>query len=71
VLPREEAIAAGWFGPVGAATLDRIGDVVVALRGDAAVVRTIAEPVISGMPGQHGSLSAAEELVPLLVSGPS
>jgi hypothetical protein len=71
VLPRDEAIAAGWFGPVGAATVERIGDVVMAARGTAAVVRTIAEPVISGMPGQHGSLSAAEELVPLLVSGPS
>jgi hypothetical protein len=71
VLPRDAAIEAGWFGPVGAATIDRIGDVVMAARGTAAVVRSIAEPVISGMPGQHGSLSAAEELVPLLVSGPA
>src|SRR3954468_10213801 len=71
VLPREAAIAAGWFGPVGAATFDRTARCVPPARGTAAILRTVAEPVISGMPGQHGSLTAAEELVPLLVSGPS
>jgi hypothetical protein len=67
VVPGEQAIADGWFGPVGPHVVDRIGDVVVAARGTASVTRTVAEPVISRLPGQHGSLSAEEQLVPLLV----
>lgn len=70
VLPRDEAIDAGWFGPVEVHR-PRIGDVVVAARGNAGVIRSVAEPVISRMPGQHGSLTAAEQLVPLLVHGPA
>jgi len=50
---------------------DRIGDVVVAARGSAAVTRTVAEPVISKLPGQHGSLSAEEQLIPLLLHRPA
>ncbi|WP_252439920.1 alkaline phosphatase family protein [Pseudonocardia humida] len=71
VLPRAEAVARNWFGPVAERTTERIGDIVVATRGTAAVTRSEAEPVISGMPGQHGSLTPAEQLVPLLLSGPS
>jgi Type I phosphodiesterase / nucleotide pyrophosphatase len=67
VVPGEQAVAEGWFGPLGPHVAERIGDVVVAARGSAAGVRTVAEPVISGMPGHHGSLSPEEELVPLLV----
>jgi type I phosphodiesterase/nucleotide pyrophosphatase len=67
VVPGEQAIADGWFGPLGPHVVDRIGDVVVAARGSAAVTRTVAEPVISGLPGQHGSLSAEEQLVPFLI----
>lgn len=65
VLSREQAIEEGWFGPVAAHLADRIGDVVVAMRGTAAVIRTRGEPVLSRLPGQHGSLTAAEQLVPL------
>lgn len=68
VLPRDEAVGRGWFGPVAEAFRDRIGDVVMAARGTAAVVRSIAEPHISKLPGQHGSLSAEEQLVPLLLA---
>ena len=68
VVPGEQAIAEGWFGPVDPRMRARIGDVVAAARGGTAVVRTEAEPFISGMPGQHGSLTAAEQLVPLLVA---
>jgi hypothetical protein len=70
VVPGEQAVAEGWFGPLVPHVVDRIGDVVVAARGSAAVVRTVAEPVISGMPGQHGSLTAEEQLVPLLLHPP-
>jgi hypothetical protein len=65
VVPGEQAVADGWFGPVAPSLRDRIGDVVVAARGTAAVIRSAAEPDISRCVGQHGSLSSAEQLVPL------
>ncbi|TCO62437.1 alkaline phosphatase family protein [Actinocrispum wychmicini] len=67
VVPREEAIEAGWFGP---RVLDRvrarIGDIVVATTGTAVVVRSGVEPMFTQMAGQHGSLTATEQLIPLL-----
>ena len=39
--------------------------------GSAAVTRTVAEPVIAQLPGQHGSLSAEEQLIPLLLHRPA
>jgi hypothetical protein len=71
VVSRDEAVAAGWFGALGEHVAPRIGDVVVAMRGTAGVTRTVAEPVLSTLPGQHGSLSPAEQLVPFLVAGPA
>ncbi|MCE3550530.1 alkaline phosphatase family protein [Pseudonocardia sp. RS11V-5] len=68
IVTRDEAVAAAWFGPLGPHVADRIGDLVVAMRGPAGVVRTVAEPVLAGLPGQHGSLTAEEQLVPLLVA---
>jgi Type I phosphodiesterase / nucleotide pyrophosphatase len=68
VVSGEQAVAEGWFGPLAAHAADRIGEVVVAMRGTAAVVRSGAEPDLSKLPGQHGSLSAEEQLVPLLVA---
>jgi hypothetical protein len=71
VVPGEHAVADGWFGlPVAPHARDRIGDVVVAARGGTAVIRSRMERFISRMPGQHGSLTADEQLVPLLVAGP-
>ncbi len=67
VVPRDQAVAEGWFGPLGPHLASRIGDVVVAARGTAAVIRSEAEPYISRLPGQHGSLSTEEQLVPLLI----
>lgn len=63
----EQAVAEGWFGAVADGMRTRIGDVVVAMRGGAAIVRSEAEPLISRMTGQHGSLTPEEQLVPLLV----
>jgi hypothetical protein len=71
VVPGEQAVAEGWFGPVAAHVRDRIGDVVVAARGGTAVVRSVGEPLLARMPGQHGSLTADEQLVPLLLAGPA
>jgi hypothetical protein len=63
---RDEAIDAGWFGPVEPAMSDRIGDVVAAARGPSAVVATVAEPRESRLVGMHGSLTASEQRVPML-----
>jgi hypothetical protein len=68
VVTQEQALAEGWFGRVAEHVRDRIGDLVVATRGNAAVVRSVAEPFLATMPGQHGSLSKAEQLVPLLLA---
>ena len=67
VLTREEAIGRGWFGPVEPLVLPRLGDVVVACRGDHAVVSTVDFAYESTLIGLHGSLTADEMLIPLLV----
>lgn len=69
VISREEAIAAGWFGDrVSDEVRPRIGDVVAAARGSAAVVRRTVEPLLSSLIGHHGSLTSAEQRVPLLLA---
>lgn len=69
VAGRAEAVAAGWFGPmVAPAVLDRIGDVVVAARDRHGVVLSAAEPRETAMVGHHGSLTPADQLVPLLLT---
>jgi hypothetical protein len=67
VVSRDEAISEGWFGPVDPAMAPRIGDVVAAAAGGTAIVATQAEPLESSLIGMHGSLTTAEQLVPLLV----
>ena len=66
VVTREEAVAAGWFGPVEPGLLGRIGDVLAVPRGELAIVASSAEPLESKLVGMHGSLIPAEQLVPLL-----
>ncbi len=69
VRSREEAVAAGWFGhTVSDRVLPRIGDVVAAARGRFAMVRGLAEAVETSLLGQHGSLTTAEQLVPLALA---
>ena len=69
VVSREEAIAAGWFGArIGDDVRPRIGDVVAAARGSAAMVRRTVEPMESSLIGHHGSLTSAEQRVPLLLA---
>lgn len=68
---REEAIAAGWFGPVvDDHVRGRIGDLVVAARTPFAVVRSRVSPRVSSLIGHHGSLTPEEQLIPLLVYRP-
>ncbi|MEU3448274.1 nucleotide pyrophosphatase/phosphodiesterase family protein [Streptomyces thermolilacinus] len=67
VAGREEAIDAGWFGPhIDERVLGRIGDVVAAAHDDVALTASLAEPHESAMAGMHGSMTPAEQLVPLL-----
>ncbi|MCW2638485.1 MAG: type phosphodiesterase/nucleotide pyrophosphatase [Dactylosporangium sp.] len=68
VVPREEAVAAGWFGPVPEDHLSRVGDVVVACHDRTVVVATRSEPLfVSQMVAFHGSYTAAEMRIPLIV----
>jgi hypothetical protein len=67
---REDAVAAGLFGPtVTPDASSRIGDVVAIATGDVAVVRRTTESLFSSLTGQHGALTADELLVPLLMTG--
>ncbi|WP_457030235.1 alkaline phosphatase family protein [Kitasatospora sp. P5_F3] len=67
VATRDQAIAAGWFGPtVDERVYQRIGDVVAAARDDIAVIASRSEPGESSMIGLHGSMTAVEQIVPLL-----
>jgi hypothetical protein len=69
VVSRDEAIAAGWFGArVTDDVRPRIGDVIAAARGSAAIVRRTVEPIESSLIGHHGSLTTAEQRVPLLLA---
>ena len=69
VTTRDEAIAAGWFGArVADEVRPRIGDVIAAARGTSALVRRRTEPIESALLGQHGSLTTAEQRVPLLLA---
>lgn len=70
VRSRQDAIAQGWFGAVEARVLDRIGDVVAAVR-DGAVQRRSVFPAEARLVGLHGGMTADEMLVPLLVAAPS
>ncbi|MFT4294612.1 MAG: alkaline phosphatase family protein [Micropruina sp.] len=66
VLTRDEASEAGWFGPVQPRLADRFGDVLVAMATDRAMM-TRTQPNEFNLIGMHGSLTAAELTVPLLI----
>jgi hypothetical protein len=68
VVSREEAIAEGWFGPrITDAVLARVGDVVAVARGAVGVVQRAVDPIQAGLVAHHGSVTPAEQLVPMLV----
>ncbi|MFD9724486.1 alkaline phosphatase family protein [Streptomyces sp. NPDC059072] len=69
VASREEALELGWFGAPGECderVLGRIGDVIAAAQADVAITASRNEPNESALAGMHGSMTAAEQLVPLL-----
>jgi hypothetical protein len=67
VLSRDEAVAAGLFGPVREEHLARIGDVVVIAEGETVVLASAHEPASVGkLVAFHGALTPAEIAIPLL-----
>jgi len=67
VRTRDEAIEEGWFAATDDQLRDRWGHVLIALRGDWAIM-TRAFPREFTLIGMHGSLTPAEMLVPLIVA---
>lgn len=68
VATRDEAIGAGWFGPVAEHVRPLVGDVVVAMTGRATVVDSRTQSAASlDLVGVHGSFTPEEMHVPLLV----
>jgi hypothetical protein len=64
---RDDAVAAGLFGPLRPAVGPRIGDVMIAARDALALYDTRrVRPAAMEVIGQHGSLTKAEREVPLL-----
>ena len=67
VQTREQAVAAGLFGPVRDEHRARIGDVVVTCTGDTAILATEHEPPQTAqLVGFHGGLTPAETAIPLI-----
>jgi hypothetical protein len=63
---REDAVRQGWFGPVSEVNLPRVGDIVVAMRQNFAIVDSRrARPQLLALLGLHGSLTQDESAVPL------
>ena len=68
VVSRDEAVGAGWFGPVAPAHLARIGDVVVVCRDRYVVLATAHEPkAVARLVAFHGAMTPAEMAIPLIV----
>jgi Type I phosphodiesterase / nucleotide pyrophosphatase len=69
IVGRDDAIELGLFGPtIDADARRRIGDVVALSRGNGGVVERRKLPRLSAMPGQHGSVTDEELLIPWLSS---
>jgi hypothetical protein len=67
VIVRDEAVARGWFGEAAPGMLPRIGDVVVAAHSDLGVFSSVDFGYETTLIGLHGSLTADEMLIPMLV----
>jgi hypothetical protein len=69
VLRRDEAIAEGWFGVVPDAHRGRIGEIVVICLDRAVVLASTWEPpAVASLVAFHGSVTAIEMTVPLLIA---
>ena len=71
VMTRDEAVDEGWFGATTPLVLPRIGDLVVAMQDQFAVVHSgLMRKEIIALLGVHGSTSEAELAVPVIVVPP-
>ncbi|HET7683191.1 MAG TPA: nucleotide pyrophosphatase/phosphodiesterase family protein [Marmoricola sp.] len=68
VLTRGRAIERGWFGEVTPMVRPRLGDIVVAARGDFAVMSSVDFRYEMRLVGLHGSLTADEMHIPILIA---
>lgn len=67
VMTREDAVLRGWFGEVEPRVAPRLGDVVVAARGDHGLFSSVDFPYETRLVGLHGSLTAREMHIPMIV----
>jgi len=68
VLTRDQVVASGWFGDVETFVRPRLGDVIVATRDDFSILHSETFPYETRLIGMHGSLTAEEMLIPLLLA---
>ena len=67
VATRDELVADGWFGAVRPEVLARIGDVLVLMLDDGAVVDSVRmRPEMVRLRGFHGSVTDEERAIPLV-----
>ena len=67
VLTRDEAVGRGWFGPVDPQVRLRLGDVIVAAHENWALMSSVDFAYEMTLVGLHGSLTAREMNIPILV----
>ncbi len=71
IMSRDEAIDAGWFGPVRDGVAGRIGDLIINMRGSFAMVHSgLMRPELVRLLGLHGSTSDAEIAIPVIAIPP-
>lgn len=66
ITTRDDAIDAGYFGRVDPIVLDRIGDVIAWAKDTWSLASDQTDARVSGLRGQHGSLTDTETQIPLV-----
>ena len=67
VMTRTEAITAGYFGSTEPVVADRIGDVIAWAKAGWSLSSMSTDARVSRLRGQHGSLTAPEVEIPLII----
>lgn len=68
ILSRGQAVGSGLFGPrVPRTVQERMGEIVAIARGPVGIVQRAVDPGQARFIGHHGSITAAEQLVPCFV----
>jgi Type I phosphodiesterase / nucleotide pyrophosphatase len=67
VVSRDQAVDEGWFGPTVTDVIrDRVGEVIAVASAPVGVVQRDVDPVYASLVCHHGSLTPAEQRVPLI-----